>query len=166
MKHSKNIWCKVNGQSQNMHSGWYILDRIKFTYITKYLSKRVYREFDKLFKVCRRYLKLYISELECRFCSLICFFVPMYTNMAWNPAEVNYFTLIGNMITVQNIQNVGMFSIHTMKRLWTGKWIWKCCKMCLFKHLNMLKSKFNCLCFGWNIVASSGSLAENTSLLR
>ena len=111
-EHSKNVWCIVNGQSQNMHSGWYILDRIKFTYITKYLSKRVYREFDKLFQVCRWYLKFYISELECGFCSLICFVVPMYTNMAWNPAEVNYFTLIGNMITVQYIQNVGMFGIH------------------------------------------------------
>ena len=49
-----------------------------------------------MFKVCRRNFKLYNFELECGFCSLIGFIVPMYTSMAWNPAEVDYLTLIGN----------------------------------------------------------------------
>ena len=41
---------------------------------------------------------------ECGFCSLICFIVSVYTDMAWNPTEVDYFTLIGNtIITVQYI---------------------------------------------------------------
>ena len=26
---------------------------------------------------------------------------------------------------------------------------WKYCKMCIFSHLYILKSKFSCLCFGW-----------------
>ena len=39
-----------------------------------------------------------------------------------DPAEVDYFTLIGNIIiTVQYIENVWMINIHTMKRLLTGK---------------------------------------------
>ena len=50
-----------------------------------------------MFKVCRMNLKLYNFEVECGFCSLICFIVSMYTTMAWNPAEVEYFTLIGNI---------------------------------------------------------------------
>ena len=103
-----------------------------------------------MFKVCRRNFILNISELECGFCSPICFIVPIYTNMAWNPAEVDYFTLIGNIIiTVQYIENVWMINIHTMKRLLTGKWIWKYCKMCIFRHYFMFKRKFNFLCFGW-----------------
>ena len=69
-----------------------------------------------MFKVCRRNVKLYNFELECGFRSLICFVVPMYTNMAWNPAEMDYFTLIENtIITVQYIQDVWMINIHTIK---------------------------------------------------
>ena len=34
---------------------------------------------------------LHNFELEYGFCILVCFIVPMYTNMAWNPAEVDYF---------------------------------------------------------------------------
>ena len=60
-----------------------------------------------MFKVCRKNFKLHNFELECGFCSLICFIVPMYTNMAWNPVEVDYFTLIGNiMITTDNISKM------------------------------------------------------------
>ena len=49
---------------------WYvdfILNRNKFTCITKvpkYLPKRVYIEFNEIFKVCRRNCKLYNFELE------------------------------------------------------------------------------------------------------
>ena len=39
---------------------------------------------------------MYNVELECGFCSLICFIVPMYNNVAINPAEVNYFTFTRN----------------------------------------------------------------------
>ena len=89
-----------------------------------------------MFKVCRRNFKLYNFERECRFCSLICFIIPMYNNMAWYPAEVDYFTLIGNtIITVQSIIYVWMIIIHNMKKLLTGKWIWKYCKMCIFRLL-------------------------------
>ena len=49
-----------------------------------------------MFKEYRRNFKLYNFELECGFCSLICFIVPMYTNMAWNPADVDYSILTGN----------------------------------------------------------------------
>ena len=38
--------------------------------------------------------------------------------MAWNAAEVNYFTMFGNMI---NTQDVWMFKIHIMKRLQTKR---------------------------------------------
>ena len=48
-----------------------------------------------MFKVCRRDFKLYNFEVECDFNSL--HIVPMYTNMAWNPEEVDNFTLIGNI---------------------------------------------------------------------
>ena len=52
-----------------------------------------------MFKVCRRNFKLYNFELyNCGFCSLVCFFVPVCTNMAWDPAEMDYFNLIGNII--------------------------------------------------------------------
>ena len=43
-----------------------------------------------MFKVCRRNFKLYNFELECGFCNLICFIVPVYTIMAWNLADVFY----------------------------------------------------------------------------
>ena len=59
-----------------------------------------------MFKVCRRNFKLYNFELECGFCSLIYFFVPVYTNMAWNQADVDYFTLIGNTIIIVNISKM------------------------------------------------------------
>ena len=37
--------------------------------------------------------------------------------MAWNPAEIDYVTLIGNIvITVQYIKDVWMFNIHNMKK--------------------------------------------------
>ena len=37
--------------------------------------------------------------------------------MAWNQGEVDYFTLIGNIITtVQYIKDVWMFNIHNMKK--------------------------------------------------
>ena len=69
-----------------------------------------------MFKVCRRNFKLYNFELECGVCNLICFIVPVYTIIAWNPADVDYFTLIGNIIIkVQYIQDVWMINIHTMK---------------------------------------------------
>ena len=53
-----------------------------------------------MFKVCRSNFKLYNFKLECGFCSLIGFIVPVYTNMVWNPADVDYFTLIGNIIII------------------------------------------------------------------
>ena len=63
-----------------------------------------------------RNFKLYNFEFECGFCSLLCFIIPVYTNMAWNPAEVDYFTLIGKIIiTVQYIQDVWMIKINTMR---------------------------------------------------
>ena len=49
-----------------------------------------------MFKVCRRNFKLDNFELEYGFYSLICFIVPVYTNMAWNPADVDYFIMMGN----------------------------------------------------------------------
>ena len=49
---------------------------------------------------------------------MICFIIPMYTNMAWNPADVDFFTLTGNIImTIQYIQDVWMINIYIMKRL-------------------------------------------------
>ena len=79
--------------------------------------------------------------------------------MAWNPEDVDYFTLIGNIIIiVQYIQDRWMINIHTMERMLTRKLIWKYCKICIFLYI--LKSKFNCLCFGWKygrlILESSG----------
>ena len=50
----------------------------------------------------------------------------MYTKMAWNPAEVDYFTLIGNII-IRCMDD--QYSYYEEK---TGKWIWKYCKICIF----------------------------------
>ena len=69
-------------------------------YTLQYLPKRVYIEFNNTSKICRRNFKV-----ECGFCSHTCFIVPIYTNMAWDPAEVDYFTLIGKIIiSIQYIQ--------------------------------------------------------------
>ena len=60
------------------------------------------------------------KECKKNFCCRvrICFIGSLYTNMAWNPAEIDYFILIGNIIiTVQYIQDVWMINIHTMKSL-------------------------------------------------
>ena len=71
-----------------------------------------------MFKICRRNFILYNFELEGGFCSLICLIVPMYTNMARNPGENDYFTLTRNTITtVKYIQDERMITMHTMKRL-------------------------------------------------
>ena len=52
----------------------------------------------KCLRSAEEIFKLYNFEVECGFCSLICFIVFMYTIMAWNPAEIDYFTLIRNII--------------------------------------------------------------------
>ena len=60
-----------------------------------------------MFKFCRRNFKIYNFEFECRFCSLICFFVPILYQYGLDPADVDYFILIGNIIIiVQYIQDV------------------------------------------------------------
>ena len=51
-----------------------------------------------MFKVSRRNFKFYNFELECGFCSLRCIIVPVYTDMAWNSANVDYLTLIRNVM--------------------------------------------------------------------
>ena len=50
----------------------FILNTIRFTCMTKVPK---YIEFNKMFQVRRRNFKLYNFELECGFCSLICFIV-------------------------------------------------------------------------------------------
>ena len=86
------------------------------------MPKSVYIQFYGIFKDGGRNFELNNFELESGFCSFICFVVPVYIIMAWNLADVDYFTLIGNiMIIVQYIQDVWMIGIYTMKRLYTGK---------------------------------------------
>ena len=65
-----------------------------------------------MFKVCRRNVKLYNFELESGFYSLIRDIVPVYTNMAWNPADIDYVTLVGNIIILQYFQYVWMINIQ------------------------------------------------------
>ena len=67
------------------------------------------------------------------------------TNMSWNPAEVDYFTVF-RVITVLYILNVWLVDIDIIKKNSKSE---KYCKLCNSRHLYILKSKFICLCFGW-----------------
>ena len=76
-------------------------------------------------------------------------FTYIYTNMSWNPAEFDYCTLTGHIIqTVQYIQDVWMINFILWIDCKQKSESENYCKMCILKHLHMLKSKLSCLCFG------------------
>ena len=54
-------------------------------------------EVFKIFQIYIRNSKFHNFKLECRFCSAVGFTIAVNSNVAWNPKEIDFFTLFRSM---------------------------------------------------------------------
>ena len=81
---------------------YFVLNRIKFTLIIKfpkYLKESLHNTLWNIL-ICTKNFEFYNYELGCGFDRLNCFIIAKNTDMTWNPAEFDYFTLLNNLMVI------------------------------------------------------------------
>ena len=106
------------------------------------------------------YLTMYKHKNPCGFCSFICFIVPMYTNMDWNPAAVDLDCKHNNNCSIYPRCMDDQYSYFEETVTCNRK-----VNLKILENVFMLKKSSIAFASTENIVASSWSLEKNTSLL-